>query len=54
MLENLTIVALIVIIFWLIILGVFIVIARRQPNVQTDLKALDEQLEQSERGTVKQ
>lgn len=53
MLENLMIVALIVIVFWLIILGIFLVISRRQPGVRAEMEALDEQLAKSERGAAK-
>lgn len=52
MLDNLTIVALLVVLFWLIILGIFLIVSRRQPDVQAEMKALDEQLEKSERETT--
>ena len=53
MLENLMLVALIVIVFWLIILGIFLVVSRRQPGFRAALEALDEQLAKSESGAAK-
>lgn len=53
MLDNLTLVALLVIFFWMIILAIFLIVSRRQPDVQAEMKALDEQLEKSERETSK-
>lgn len=49
MLQNLVVAAIIVVILWVIIMGLYLVIARRQPDVAKDMKALDEQLERVER-----
>jgi hypothetical protein len=49
MFENLLLVTLVIVVLWVAILGLFLVIARRQPDVQAEMKALDEQLQNSER-----
>jgi predicted Holliday junction resolvase-like endonuclease len=41
--------ALIVVVLWVIILALYLLVARRQQDVQAQLKALDEQLKRSER-----
>lgn len=52
MFENFLLVTLIIAFFWVIILGLFLIISRRQPDVQAEMKALDEQLEKNERETI--
>jgi cell division protein FtsL len=48
MLENLLVVAVVVIILWVLILVVFLTISRKQPDVQAEMKNLDEQLSRAE------
>lgn len=49
MLQNLALAAVVVVILWVIILGLYLLVARRQPDVAAQMKALDEQLERAER-----
>lgn len=49
MLQNLALAAVVVVILWVIILGLYLVIARRQPDVAAQMKALEEQLDRTER-----
>ncbi len=49
MLENLLIVAAVVIILWIIILLLFLAVSRKQPNVRSQMQALDEQLTRAEK-----
>lgn len=49
MFSNLMIAALIVIIFWIVIIGIFLVVSRRQPDVQTRIKEIEEQLDNVEK-----
>lgn len=49
MLQNLAFAAAVVIILWVIILGLYLLVARRQPDVAAQMKALEEKLERAER-----
>lgn len=49
MLQNLMVAALIVIVLWVLILGIYLVVARRQGDVAAQMKALEAQLDQAER-----
>lgn len=49
MLNNLIIAAIIVVVLWVIILGIYLVLSRQQPNVQAQMRAIDEQLDKVER-----
>lgn len=49
MLQNLALAAIVVVILWVIILGLYLLIARRQPNVAAQMKALEEQLDRAEK-----
>ncbi len=51
MLQNLAVAAVIVTILWVIILYLYLVVSRRQPDVAAQMKALDEQLDRAERET---
>lgn len=51
MFENLLVVALVVIILWVIIIGLFLLVSRRQPDVQTQIKEVEEQLNKVESKT---
>ena len=53
MLQNLAVVAVVVVVFWVIILGLYLLLARRQPDVAAQMKALDEKLERAEREAEK-
>ncbi len=48
MFENLLLVALVVIILWVIIIGLFLLISRRQPDVQAQIREVEERLNQVE------
>jgi hypothetical protein len=49
MLENLLITAIVVIALWILILGLFLIISRKQPDLRAQMKIVDEQLAQTER-----
>lgn len=49
MFSNLIIVALIVIILWILIIGIFLVISRRQPDVQAQIMEIEEKLDNVEK-----
>jgi len=49
MLHSLALAAVVVVILWVIILGLYLLVARRQPDVAAQMKALDETLERAER-----
>jgi hypothetical protein len=49
MLQSLAVAAVVVVILWVLILGLYLLISRRQPDVATQMKALDEQLSRAER-----
>jgi hypothetical protein len=49
MLENLLVAAIVVIVLWILILGIFLFISRKQPDVQAQMKLLDEQLDKAEK-----
>jgi cell division protein FtsL len=51
MLENLLVATVVVVILWVLILAVFLTISRKQPDVQAEMKELDEQLSQAEQDT---
>ncbi len=53
MLQSLVVAAVVVVVLWVIILGLYLMIVRRQPDVAAQMKALDEQLERAERETVR-
>lgn len=48
MFENLLLVALVVIILWVIIIGLFLLVSRRQPDVQAQIKEVEERLNKVE------
>jgi len=47
--QNLIVAALIVVVLWVLILGIYLVVARRQGDVAAQMKALEEQLDKAER-----
>ena len=49
MLQSLALAAAVVVVLWIIILGLYLLIARRQPDVAAQMKALDELLQRAER-----
>lgn len=49
MFGNLIVAALIVIILWALIIWVFLTVSRRQPDVQTQIKAVEERLDSIEK-----
>ncbi len=49
MLQNLALVAVVVVVLWVIILGLYLLVARRQPDVAAQMEALEEKLERAER-----
>ncbi|MCL4803387.1 MAG: hypothetical protein KJ046_03750 [Anaerolineae bacterium] len=49
-LGNLMLVTLVVIVFWVVIIGLFLSLTRKQPEIQARLTNLEEQLDQSEQG----
>lgn len=49
MLENLFVTAAVVILLWIIILGIFVIISRKQPDIQARMKTLEEQLNKTEK-----
>lgn len=49
MFGNLMIAALIVIVLWAFIIGIFLTVSRRQPGVQTQIKAVEERLDSIEK-----
>ncbi len=49
MLQNLAVAAVVVVILWVIILGLYLMVTRRQPDVAAQMKALEERLERAER-----
>ncbi len=51
MLQNLAVAAVVVVILWVIILGLYLMVTRRQPDVAAQMKALEERLERAERET---
>lgn len=53
-LNNLLLATAIVIILWVVILGLYFVITRKQPNLQAQMKALEEQLDEAGREPGKQ
>jgi hypothetical protein len=48
MLESLLVVAMVVIILWVIILLIFLTVSRKQPDVRSQMQALDDQLNRAE------
>lgn len=53
MLQNLTVAALIVVVLWVIILVLYLAVSRRQPDVAAQMRALEEELNRTERETEK-
>lgn len=53
MFDNLLIAALIVIVFWIAIIAIFLIIGRRQPDVEAQIKAVEEQLDKVEQAKKK-
>lgn len=45
--------ALIVVVLWVIILGLYLTTTRRQPELRSQMETLDEQLNKLEKGTGK-
>lgn len=54
MLDSLFVVTVVVILLWLIILAIFLIVSRQQPDVQAQMKALDERLSETERENSQQ
>jgi hypothetical protein len=54
MLNNLLVVTAVVILLWLIILAIFLIVSRQQPDVQAQMRSLDERLSETERESGKQ
>lgn len=48
MLENLMIAALVVVALWVIIIALYLTLARRQPDIAEQMKALEAQLDRVE------
>jgi hypothetical protein len=48
MLENLLVAAIVVIVLWIIILLIFLAVSRKQPDVRSQMQALEEQLNHAE------
>lgn len=44
MFENLLVVGLVVIGIWILILGIFLVVSRQQPDVAGQIRSIEEQL----------
>ncbi|MFO7662289.1 MAG: hypothetical protein R6X18_06805 [Chloroflexota bacterium] len=44
MVDNLFVVAALVIILWIIILGIFLVVSRRQPDIAGEIEAVEKTL----------
>lgn len=53
-LNNLLLAAFVVIILWIVILSLYLVITRKQPDLQAQMKALEEQLDEAARNSGKQ
>ena len=53
-LNNLLLAVIVVIILWIVILGLYLALTRKQPDLQAQMKALDEQLNEVGRDTDKQ
>ncbi len=49
MFGNLLLVALVVIILWVLIIGLFLLVSRRQPDVQAQIKEVEERLNNVEK-----
>lgn len=49
MLNSLFVVIVVVALLWLSILAIFLVVSRRQPDMQAQMKSLDERLSEAER-----
>lgn len=45
MFGNLMIAALVVIILWVLIIGIFLTVSRRQPEVQAQIKEIEQRLD---------
>lgn len=52
--NNLLLAAAVVVILWIIILGLYLAITRKQPDLQAQMKALEEQLNEASRESDKQ
>ncbi len=52
--NNLLVAALAVIILWIVILGLYLVLTRKQPDIQAQMKALEEQLNEATQAADKQ
>lgn len=48
MLQNLTVTAVVVVVLWIVIIGLYLRISRRQPDVAAQMKALEEKLDRAE------
>lgn len=53
-LNNLLLATIFVIILWIVILGLYLAITRKQPDLQAQMKALDEQLNEASQKTNNQ
>ncbi len=53
-LNNLLLATAVVVILWIVILGLYLVITRKQPDLQAQMKALEEQLDEATRDSGQQ
>jgi len=53
-LNNLLLATIFVIILWIVILGLYLVITRKQPDLQAQMRAVEEQLDEASRNSGKQ
>ena len=47
--QSLAVAAVVVVILWVVILGLYLLIARRQPDVAAQMKELEDRLNQAEK-----
>lgn len=52
--NNLLLVTAVVVILWIIILGLYLAITRKQPDLQAQMRVLEEQLDEADRNLGKQ
>jgi len=53
-LNNLLLATIFVIILWIVILGLYLVITRKQPDLQAQMRAVEEELDEASRNSGKQ
>ena len=51
--NNLLLATAFVVILWIIILGLYLVITRKQPDLQAQMRVLEEQLDEADRNLGK-